>query len=308
MIRPLATIAVVLGLFLGWSGCRYNPEPVETAIEAVDAQLPGLGAEATNEQIADFLIALEDQNKASDQLAILFPNLDRERAYAIQLAAMNQRIGDGDRLIGWKMGGTRVTEAAPTPDPSFGYLLESDRFEPGAEVRAGRFIDGSPMIEAEIAVHIGEDLRGPEVSLSELMNAISGVSASTEFISVRLLTPTLEPAPINHMIAGRLSHAGVQVLDAIIPLASLDMVNEEGFVRANGEEVARGAAYQIMGSSPLDAVLWLANELPKHDLFLRSGDFVITGSLLDNPTLEPGQKVEVAFSSLGSIEAGVASQ
>ena len=289
-------------------GCRYNPEESLELVQNAEPAIPALEAGATTDQIADFLIALEELNVASSAFTSLFPELDRGQAYAIQLSALNRRMEAGDRLIGWKMGGTRVTADIPDPDPSFAYILESDKYDTGTALPASRFLGGSPMVEAEIAIHFGADLIGPEVSLQELLNAISGVSASTEFISARITQESGEAPSTNHMIAGRLSHAGVQLSDNVLPLQSLDMVNEEGFVMLDGQEVARGAAYQIMGSSPIDAVHWLANELPKHGLHLRAGDFVITGSLIDNPTLEPGQEAEVAFNTLGSIATGVSAE
>ena len=58
-----------------------------------------------------------------------------------------------------------------------------------------------------------------------------------------------------------------------------------------------------MGTSgtAIDGVLWLANELPKHGLFLKSGDYVVTGSVYTNPTVEPGDQAALEFSTLGTI-------
>ena len=63
---------------------------------------------------------------------------------------------------------------------------------------------------------------------------------------------------------------------------------EEGQVKINGELRAEGEAKIMMEGAPLDAVLALANRLPKHGRHLRAGDVVIIGSMLESPTAGAG--------------------
>lgn len=52
----------------------------------------------------------------------------------------------------------------------------------------------------------------------------------------------------------------------------------------------------------LDVVLYLANSLPKHGRYLRSGDIIITGSILTPPPVRSTDKVEINFSAFETLK------
>jgi 2-keto-4-pentenoate hydratase len=56
-----------------------------------------------------------------------------------------------------------------------------------------------------------------------------------------------------------------------------------------------------MAKDPVEAVVWLANELPKHGLYLRANDFVVSGTVVGPPPARAGDKVKVSFTTLGSV-------
>ncbi|MEZ4702364.1 MAG: fumarylacetoacetate hydrolase family protein [Rhodothermales bacterium] len=252
---------------------------------------------------ARVLLENERAAAATDALVKGMPDLDRTQAYAIQLAALDQQLAAGDALIGWKMGGSRVTPANPTPDPSFAYMLASDRFEPGSTIDPARFVGGETQVEAEIGFIIGSDIPGPEVTMETLRASVKEVTGAIELISVRMRAMNeADAAPsTNHMIADALSNAGVIVGDTRAPVDVLDLAKEMARAEVNGEIMSSGAGRQIMGTTPWDALLWLANELPKHGHMLRAGEVVITGSMIDNPTVGAGDRAEVVFEHLGRI-------
>ncbi len=51
----------------------------------------------------------------------------------------------------------------------------------------------------------------------------------------------------------------------------------------------------------LNAVLYLANTLPTYGRHLRSGDIIITGSMLTPPKAMAEDKVEIKFSTFESL-------
>lgn len=307
MIRIVLLHVLCLGL-LGLSACQSQQEP-ETMAEPPIGEAPveaSLQPTDAPDAIAAFLVDVRARNAPSRALAQVFPDLDRETAYQVQHLTMQMEQGTDNQRLGWKMGGARVATPDAVPDPSYGYSLASHRFEDGAVIADSLFVNGMPQVEAEIAVWIGADLPGPTVSREELEAAVEGVSGAVEFISQRMLPATEGGTlPTAHAIADNLSHAGVILGATKVPLAGIDMGEEVAYTEIDGVEQARGDGGQIMGGDPLDAVLWLANELPKHGMALRAGDFVITGSVYDNPTMQADQEAAVHFSTLGTIRVSL---
>ncbi len=293
---PLLVLSLV---FL--AGCADAPDtemPPAAKADLTDALPAGADAEA----IALHLLEAEHTAQTTRALVENIPGMDREMAYEVQLRALAQELAKGERLIGWKMGGTKMADPSMAPDPSFAYMLASDSLMDGQTLDPAAYVDGLVQVEAEVAFVMGKDLRGPEVTMEELRDAIGEVAGAIELISVKLVPSTDGTAPtIDHMIAGRLSHAGVTLTEKRVMLDEVDVAAEVGTAEVGGEEVASGAGAQIMNTTPLDAMLWIANALPKHGHYLRAGDIVITGSLYNNPTIASGQSATVSFTSLGEL-------
>ena len=269
----------------------------------ISSQLP---ADASVDQIAAHLLEAEHAVSTTNALPVQFPDMTRETAYQVQLAALENEGSGGEQLIGWKMGGTNVPLPEDTPDPSFAYMLTSDQIADKQTIGSNPYIGDSVMVEAEIAFIIGKDLEGPTVTEEQLRDGVESVAGAIELISIRLANAPDGTAPsMNHMIAARLSHAGVIVGDERIPLSEFDLENEQVVTTIDGEEAATGRSNEIMNTNPFDALMWIANALPQHGRFLRAGDVVITGSLYTNPTLKPGQEAVVRFSSLGRLSVSL---
>jgi 2-keto-4-pentenoate hydratase len=164
-------------------------------------------------------------------------------------------------------------------------------------------------VEAEIGFVLGADVLGPEVDMATVRAAVKEVVGAIELIDVRVKPPADAAAPgMNYMIADALSNGGVILGETRVSADALDLAKEMARAEVNGEIVSSGAGKQIFGTSPWDALLWLANELPKHGRMLRAGEVVITGSLIDNPTIRAGDRAEVVFEHLGRIEVSLAGQ
>ena len=266
--------------------------------EAPELQFTG----SSVEDIANHLLEVERTNSVTRALATGYPDMTRERAYDIQLLALEKERERGRQLVGWKMGGTRVVDPSGSADPSFAYMLDTDNLVLGQTLDPGVYVGDSVLVEAEVAFVIGKDIHQPVKSREELYDAVESVRGAVEIISTRVLPGIAgEAATMNHMVAARLSHAGVLLSDEQFDIATFDAANEQAVALIEGEEEAAGRSNQIMNSSPVEALEWLANTLPEHGMYLRAGDIVITGSLYANPTLKAGQRAVVRFSSLGSL-------
>jgi len=257
-----------------------------------------LTADADIDAVADHLLAARKTASMTRGLALHFPDLDRGQAYQIQMALLKKLESQGEQVVGWKMGGTKIAKPGQQLDPIFGFMLASDRLQSGSAAKSDRFADNTPIIEAEIGFWIARDLPGPKVSREELVAAVAGVGGASELISVRVRDAAggIE-AGANLGIADGLGHGGFILPERHVPLDKAPFDSEVGRVVINGQLEAEGAATQMMEGAPLDAVLSLANQLPKHGRYLRAGDVVIIGSLLESPPAKSGDRAEITFST-----------
>lgn len=293
----------LLMVLLVSAGCQ------QPASNSADAAVDGAGVladadapfEVMGPAIAGELIQARSHARTTTILSML-PEMGRNAAYQVQLEALRIQELNGEHLIGWKMGGTRITDAGASPDPSFAYILRSDSLDDGAALSAARYVAGDVLVEAEIAFVMGKDLAGTSHSEEAVRDAVAAVAGAIELIDIRIIAGEDDEAPsMNHMIAANLSLAGVILTETRLPLASIDVVSETAVVHVDGVKAASGQGNQIMGRSPIDALVWIANALPTEGRMLRAGDVVITGSLYDNPVLTSGRSATVTFSSLGEL-------
>ena len=103
----------------------------------------------------------------------LHPSMDIEDSYAIQRAWMDLCRSQGRTAIGHKIGLTSraMQIASQITEPDFGLLLDDMLIRDGAEIETARFI--VPRIEVEFAFILARPLVGPNVTLFDVLNAVS---------------------------------------------------------------------------------------------------------------------------------------
>jgi len=100
---------------------------------------------------------LLDAERTCTQVGLLsgrYPQIDMDDAYAIQKAIGVQKLAEGRKVIGWKIGLTsKAMQYALNIDiPDSGILFDDMAFLNGGVVPEGRFIQ--PRIEAEKAARM----------------------------------------------------------------------------------------------------------------------------------------------------------
>jgi 2-keto-4-pentenoate hydratase len=221
---------------------------------------------------------------AHRQRGLLDPITDRgaltlRAAYAVQRELTALRIRRGARRIGWKLGYTSAAMRAQmgVDAPNSGPLLDTMLVGDGEPV-AGTLTH--PRVEPEIAVRLDADLRP-----AEFRAALEVVDSVWRDYRFRLEDNTADGSSAACVVLGP---PMVGRADG----ADLAEVPVELF--RNGESVGTATGGAAMGS-PLRALAWLAEELPRHGERLRAGDVVITGGLTAAVPLEPGDVVQAVF-------------
>jgi 2-keto-4-pentenoate hydratase len=214
-----------------------------------------------------------------------------------QLALRRERLGAGDRALGWKVGfgSAAAQEKLRTDRPLVGFLLESNRLPDGAEVA----LDGwaAPALEPEIAVHLGRDVP-PGASTDDVRAAVAGLSAAIELVDV-----DPPPADVRKILAGNVYHRHVllgPVRDGWTPAADLT-----GRALVDGTEVAATDDVTALTGETLEVVRLTAELLQQCGEQLRAGDVIITGSVVPPVQLVAGHTVAVDLGPLGTLSVSV---
>src|ERR1700731_2599400 len=124
-------------------------------------------------------MAAEKTRKQAAQLSKTWPDITMEDAYAISTEVAKRRIAAGARLIGHKVGLTSkaMQRSSQIDEPDYGHLLDDMMVADGARV------------EIELAFVLGKSLKGPGVSLPDVLRATEYVVPAIEIVDARVQDP-----------------------------------------------------------------------------------------------------------------------
>jgi len=226
------------------------------------------------------------------------PDLDVTDAYRIQQDLVGRLMADGtERVVGYKLGITSLPmqQLLGVDSPDFAPVLSSHVNPDGAQVTAADYI--YPRIEAEIALVLRQDLRGPDCTALDVSAAISGAVAALELVDSRIRDWKIKLADT---VADLASSGAVILGPAVTPAAGLDLRLAGMVLTRNGELIATGAGAAALGN-PLEAVAWLVRTLHPLGDYLRAGQFVMTGALHAAVGITAGQNYRAEFDRLGPV-------
>lgn len=138
---------------------------------------------------AQLLRGAEQKCEPIKQLSSTWPDITIEDAYAIQNLVQNQKMQEGRRLIGHKVGLTSkaMQRSSAIEEPDYGHLLNDMIIEDGAKVPHARFC--VPRVEVELAFILSKPLKGPSVRLTDVLSAAEYVVPALEVVDARVMNP-----------------------------------------------------------------------------------------------------------------------
>jgi 2-oxo-hept-3-ene-1,7-dioate hydratase len=253
--------------------------------------------------LANRLHQAEKERAQLGQFSQAHPGLTIADAYAIQRAWMARKLAEGRRVVGHKIGLTSraMQLAAQITEPDFGTLLDDMVLRDGGEVEAARFI--VPRLEVEFAFVLGKPLRGPGVTLFEVLNATDYVVPALELIDARIEQfdrATRVPRTVVDTIADNAAGAAIVLGGRPMKPDAVDWRWAGALLLRNGviEESGLGAAVL---NHPANGVAWLANKLADHDAGLAAGEIVLAGSFTRPVACAAGDVFHADYGPLGSI-------
>ncbi|MCZ2133997.1 MAG: 2-oxopent-4-enoate hydratase [Burkholderiales bacterium] len=251
-----------------------------------------------NEQHAALGRELHDalmQRRTLEPLSSRHTDITVDDAYAIQQCMLEHRLRAGERVIGKKIGVTSkaVMNMLGVFQPDFGWLTDGMLYNEGEAVPMDRLIQ--PKAEGEIAFVLKRTLRGPGVSVADVLSATEGVMVCFEIVDSRIRDWKIK---IQDTVADNAS-CGVFVLgDRLVDVRDVDLTTCGMVLEKNGEIVATGAGAAALGH-PANAVAWLANTLGSHGIALEAGEVVLSGSLGIMVPVSTGDNLRVTIGGIG---------
>ncbi len=247
---------------------------------------------------SDILASAWSRGEKLDALPPGMRPTTRAEGYAIQ-ALIEAR--STQPLFGWKIAAT--SEAGQrhigVDAPLAGRLLAERVVAPGSIVA----LDGNLMrvAEVEFAFRMGADLppRESRYDLDEVMAAVASLHPAIEIPDSRYSRFTEVGAP--QLIADNAcAHLFVLGPPTRVDWRALDLSRQRVTGKVLGRYDREGLGANALGD-PRIAMTWIANELSRLGVTLRSGQVVTTGTCVIPLEVLPGDAVEAELGEIGSI-------
>ena len=184
-------------------------------------------------------------------------DIDVVDAYEIQLINIRQRVAEGARVIGHKVGlsSEAMQKMMNVDEPDYGHLLDEMEVFEDRPVKAGRFL--YPRVEVEVGFILADDLPGAGCTEDDVLAATAAFAPSIELIDTRITDWKIK---LCDTIADNASSAGWVLGKARVSPKDIDIRNIDAVLTCNGEIVAEGRSDAVLGN-PVTAVAWLARKV-----------------------------------------------
>lgn len=248
-----------------WADQLYRAEQSQRAIAPIRDQLPG---EATV-----------------------------DTAYAIQDINTQRALNQGRRLVGKKIGLTSfaVQKQLGVDSPDFGMLFEDTAFQDGQTIPFQKLIQ--PKVEAEIALVLKSSLNQSQHSVADIIAATDYAVAAIEVVDSRIENWKIS---LLDTVADNASSAAFVLGSQKVNLAEVDLVNCRMQMTRTDEVVSEGQGKACL-DNPLNAAVWLADEMVRRGRPLKAGDIVLTGALGPMVAVQAGDEFKVEIEDFGSV-------
>ncbi|RYF78849.1 MAG: 2-oxo-hepta-3-ene-1,7-dioic acid hydratase [Comamonadaceae bacterium] len=239
---------------------------------------------ATHIALARELHASEQSRQSISQFSRRHPDMQIEDSYAIQRAWMDIKQAEGRRVVGHKIGLTSraMQLASQITEPDYGTLLDD---------------------EVEFAFVLARPLKGPHVTLIDVLNATDYVVPALELIDARIEQfdrETKAPRKVLDTIADNAANAAIVMGGRPMRPDAVDWRWAGALLFKNGvvEESGLGAAVL---NHPGNGVAWLAKKLAAFGQGLEAGEIVLGGSFTRPVPCAAGDVFHADYGPLGSI-------
>jgi 2-oxo-hept-3-ene-1,7-dioate hydratase len=256
--------------------------------------------------ILDLALQLDHAEKTRTQLRHFsrsYPEMTVDDGYAIQSEWLKLKLAEGQVIKGRKIGITSraMQRASQIDEPDYAPLMDTMFIESGQDIRADRFI--APRVEVELAFILNKPLKGPGVTLFDVLDATAYVSPALEIIDARIEQfdrETKAPRKVYDTISDFAANAAIVLGGRPVRPLDVDLRWVGALLYKNGAIEESGLAAAVL-NHPATGVAWLANKIAPYDESLRAGDVILAGSFTAPVKAFAGDTFHVDYGPLGAI-------
>jgi 2-oxo-hept-3-ene-1,7-dioate hydratase len=249
---------------------------------------------------------LHDAERGRIQLAHFskrYPAMTVDDSYAVQRAWIEIKREEGRTAIGRKIGLTSraMQIAAQISEPDHGILLDDMLLRDGADVEAARYI--VPRFEVEFAFILGAPLKGPGVTIFDVLKATDYVVPALELIDARIEqfdSASKMPRKVVDTIADNAANAAIVLGGRPVKPDSIDLRWAGALLSKKGVIEESGLGAGVL-NHPANGVAWLANKIAPYGEGLKAGEIVLGGSFTRPVACAAGDTFHADYGPLGSI-------
>jgi 2-oxo-hept-3-ene-1,7-dioate hydratase len=253
-------------------------------------------SDADRRKAARLLLEAERKAVPVKQLLDTFPGMEIADAYAVQALTLEAKLKAGATLRGHKIGLTSkaMQNVVGIDEPDYGYLLDNMFHNDGDTIPADRLI--IPRVEVELAFVLGRPLKGPGVTLFDVLGATDYVVPALELVDGR----SRYPRKIVDNIADNAAAAGVIVGGRAVKPMDIDLRWAGAILYRNGVIEETGLSAGVLGHPAL-GIAWLANKVGPFGTTLEAGHLLLAGSFTRTVAVKRGDTIHADYGPLGGI-------
>lgn len=230
----------------------------------------------------------------------LVGSLDLDQALDLQLAVLDEKVGQGAAVGGWKVGLT--SEASRTrlgaDERPFGFVLGERTFTSGASIDSATV--NSLSVETEMCFTVGTTVDQPDIGPDAILGYMSEVSAGFELNEAR---PGAARPDFFAMVTDCLTNWGIVCGRGISPLSAAELSATTITMERNGHNVFSGISSDFVDDHAI-SLCCLVEQLAKHGRQLEAGQKIITGAFA-RFAAAPGDHWRATYGNIGSVDIDV---
>ena len=253
-------------------------------------------------ELAAALAQAERSRVAMSPMTDTYADIDVVDAYEIQLLNIRQRVAEGARVVGHKVGlsSEAMQKMMNVDEPDYGHLLDDMQVFEDKPVLTSKYL--LPRVEVEVGFVLADDLPGAGCTEDDVLAATAAFAPAIELIDTRV---TNWQVKVCDTIADNASSAGWVLGKERVSPKDIDIRNIDAVLKCNGEVLGEGRSDAVLGN-PVTAVAWLARKVDQFGVRLKAGDVVLPGACMRAFDAKPGDDFVAEFAGLGSVHLSFA--
>jgi len=258
---------------------------------------------ATIQQLARQLYEARKTRTPLRHFSKQHPGMTIDDGYAIQREWVKLEMADGRTIKGRKIGLTSraMQVSSQIDEPDYAPLMDDMFFQQGGDIPVTRFI--APRVEVELAFILGKPLKGPGVTLFDVLDATDYVTPAIEIIDARIEQfdrDTKAMRKVYDTISDFAANAGIVLGGRPVRPLDVDLRWVGAMLFKNGVIEETGLAAAVL-NHPATGVAWLANKIAPHGESLEAGQVVLAGSFTRPVNAVAGDGFHVDYGPLGAV-------